>query len=170
MSGINFWALWFLSPCLLRLLSAFRSSSFICLVNRERHQISMPRLFKGKPVAIRPLFISGYSHISSFPAANTGSLDVQLWIHARLACAGRMARRPRRAARGFLRSYQAKGHADMRLTCGSAVVGCVLTHFKLLLAARGPPETGFEPRPVWSIVSLRNSRISLRASRIQTRC
>ena len=31
---------------------------------------------------MRPLF-SGYSNMSSFPAANTGSLDVQLWIHAR---------------------------------------------------------------------------------------
>jgi hypothetical protein len=41
---------------------------------------------------------------------------------------------------------QAKGHADMRLTCGSPVVGCVLTHLKLLLPARGPPKTGFEIR------------------------
>jgi hypothetical protein len=33
---------------------------------------------------MRPLFC-GYSNMPSFPAANTGrSLDVQLWIHARL--------------------------------------------------------------------------------------
>jgi hypothetical protein len=34
----------------------------------------------------------------------------------------------------------------MRLTCGSPVVGGALMHLNLLLAARGPPKTGFEPR------------------------
>jgi hypothetical protein len=55
----------------------------------------------------------------------------------------------------------------MRLTCGSAVVGCVLTHRKLILAARGPPETGFEPGVDvdGTCSSLRNSRISLSAGR-----
>jgi hypothetical protein len=34
----------------------------------------------------------------------------------------------------------------MRLTCGSPVVVCVGGHLKLFSAARGPLETGFEPR------------------------
>jgi hypothetical protein len=74
------------------------------------------------------------------------------------------ARRSRRAARSFWRSGQAKDHADMRLTCGSPVVGCVLTHLKLVVAARGPPKTGFEPRRGRGIV-FRNSRILLSAGR-----
>jgi hypothetical protein len=45
----------------------------------------MPNLFKGKAVAIRPLF-SDYSNITSSPAANTGSLDVQLWIYKHAFC------------------------------------------------------------------------------------
>jgi hypothetical protein len=107
------------------------------------------------------------ANISSLPAANTGSLDVQLWIHAPL-CAGRAARRPRRAARSFWRSGQAKDHADihatdMRISCGHVVRG-VSTHLKLLLAARGPPKTSSEPRRGRDIV-FRNSRISLSAGR-----
>jgi hypothetical protein len=50
--------------------------------------------------------------MSSFRAANTGSLDVQLWIHAPL-CAEKLARTPRRAARSFCRSDHAKDHADI---------------------------------------------------------
>ena len=103
------------------------------------------------------------TNISSFPAANIGSLDVQLWIHAPL-CAGRVARTPRRAARSFWRSDHAKDHADMRLTCGSHVVGCVWWHLQLLFAARGPPKTSSEPRRGRGIV-FRNSRISLSAGR-----
>jgi hypothetical protein len=122
----------------------------------------MPSLFKGKPVAIRPLF-SDYSDMPSFPAANTGSLDVQLWIHAPL-CAGRVARRPCRDARSSWRSGQAKGHADMRLTCGSPVVRGVSTHLLLLFTARGPPKPSSEPRRGRGIV-FRNSRISLSAGR-----
>jgi hypothetical protein len=66
--------------------------------------------------------------------------------------------------RSFWRSGQAKNHTDMRLTCGPPVVGCVLAHLKLLLAARGPPKTSFEPRRGWGIV-FRNSRNSLSAGR-----
>jgi hypothetical protein len=44
---------------------------------------------------------------------------------------------------------KAMQHADIRLTCGSHVVGCVLWHLKLFLAAREPPKTGFEPR-LWT--------------------
>jgi hypothetical protein len=84
--------------------------------------------------------------------------------YTRTLCAGRAARTPRRAARTFGRSDPAPGHADQRLTCGSHVVGGALTHLKLLLAARGPPKTGFEPRRGRGIV-FRNSRISLSAGR-----
>jgi hypothetical protein len=72
-------------------------------------------------------------------------------VDTRTLCAGRMARRPRRAARSFLRSCQAKakGHADMRLACGSAVVGGGVdashTAFGSPRPGRGPPKTGFEP-------------------------
>jgi hypothetical protein len=98
--------------------------SFICLVNRELHQNSMAGLLKGMQISMPSCYITHCTDIciSSFRAANTGSLDVQLWIHAPL-CAGRVARTPRRAARSFWRSDHAKDHADMRLTCGSHVVG-----------------------------------------------
>jgi hypothetical protein len=89
--------------------------------------------------------------------------SVQLWIHAP-RCAGSAARRPRRAARSFWRSGQAKDHTDMRLTCGFPVVGCVWWHLQLLFAARGPPKTSSEPRRGRGIV-FRNSRISLSAGR-----
>jgi hypothetical protein len=36
---------------------------------------------------MRPLLIH-CTNISSFPAANTGSLDVQLWLHARFVQEG----------------------------------------------------------------------------------
>jgi hypothetical protein len=101
--------------------------------------------------------------MSSFRAANIDSLDVQLWIHAP-RCAGSVARRPRRTARGFWRSGQAKDHTDMRLTCVFPVVGCVWWHLQLLFAARGPPKTSSEPRRGRGIV-FRNSRISLNAGR-----
>jgi hypothetical protein len=101
--------------------------------------------------------------MSSFRAANTGSLDVQLWIHAPL-CAGGVARTPRRAAMSFWRSDHAKDHADMRLTCGSHVVVCVWWHLQLLFAARGPLKTSSEPRRGRAIV-FRNSRNSLNAGR-----
>jgi hypothetical protein len=111
---------------------------------------------------MRPL-LTRCTNIPPFPAANTGSLDVQLWIHAPL-CAGRVARWSRRAARSFWRSGQAKDHGDMRLTCGSPVVRGVSTHLQLLFAARGPPKTSSEPRRGRGIV-FRNSRISLSAGR-----
>ena len=75
-----------------------------------------------------------------------------------------MARTPRRAAKSFWRSDQAKDHADMRLTCGSHVVGCVWWHLQLLFAARGLPKTSSEPRRGRGIV-FRNSRSSLSAGR-----
>jgi hypothetical protein len=64
-----------------------------------------------------------------------------------------MARRPRRAARSFWRSDQAKGRADMRLTCGSHVVGGALTHRELLLAFGSPRAADDSNRfraPAWT--------------------
>jgi hypothetical protein len=57
-----------------------------------------------------------------------------------------------------------RDHADMRLACGSPVMGCVLRHLKLFFAARGPPKTGFAPRRGRGTVSPK-SRISLSAGR-----
>jgi hypothetical protein len=63
----------------------------------------------------------------------------------------------------------------MRLACGSAVVvgvgGGVLTHLKLGLAARGLPETGFDPWCGRGIASPKFAKfVKCRASRMQTRC
>ena len=63
------------------------------------------------------------------------ALQVQVQVSCKLS-SWRLAKWP----------SQAKEHAHMRLTCGSHVVGCVLAHLKLLLAARGPPKPSFEPR------------------------
>jgi hypothetical protein len=41
---------------------------------------------------MRPLLIH-CANMSSFPAANTGSLDVQLWLHARFVQEGWRERR-----------------------------------------------------------------------------
>jgi hypothetical protein len=107
---------------------------------------------------------SDCSSMSSFPAANTGSLDVQLYTRTAL-CRGRGEKATsRRKELDFWRSGQAKGHTDMRLTCGFPVVGCVWWHLKLFLAARRPPKTSFKPRRGRGIV-FRNSRISLSAGR-----
>jgi hypothetical protein len=60
------------------------SGQFSCiyLPNREPHQISMSNLFKGKPVPSGPCLVA-VLNISSSPAANTRSFDVQLRIQAR---------------------------------------------------------------------------------------
>jgi hypothetical protein len=124
----------------------------------------MPGLSKGKQISMPSCYdITHCTDISPFRAANTGSLDVQLWIHAPL-CAGRVARTPRRAARSFWRSDHAKDHADMRLTCVPPMAVCVWEHLQLLFAARGPPKTSSEPRRGRGIV-FRNSRVSLSAGR-----
>jgi hypothetical protein len=107
---------------------------------------------------MRPLLIH-CTNSSSFPAANTGSLDVQLWIHAPL-CAGRVARTPRRAAMSSWRSDHAKDHADMRLTSGSHVVVASATAFRSPRAA----ENQFRA-PAWTGIVFQNSRISLNAGR-----
>jgi hypothetical protein len=102
--------------------------------------------------------------MSPFPAANTGSLDVQLWLHARFVQEGWRERHvaPQRAPDQVARL--SIGRADMRLTCGPPVVVCVWEHLQLLLTARGPPKTSSEPRRGRGIV-FRNSRISLSAVR-----
>jgi hypothetical protein len=55
----------FLSPCSLRLLSTPMSISFICQVNRELHQISMPSLAKGKQIPM-PSCYGGIPHNAGF--------------------------------------------------------------------------------------------------------
>ena len=52
------------------------------------------------------------------------------YTHRVVQEAGSVARRPRRAARSFWRSGQAKDHTDMRLTCGFHVVGYVWWHLR----------------------------------------
>jgi hypothetical protein len=90
-----------------------------------------------------PLF-SDYPNMSSFPAANTGPLGVQLWIHAR-----------------FVQEGWREGHVAPQ---GASVVRGASTHLQLLFAARGPPKASSEPRRGRGTV-FRNSRISLSAWR-----
>jgi hypothetical protein len=161
-----------LAPLLTSLAVSLQVNFFhLCLVNREPHQISMSSLFKGVArVAIRPLF-SGYSNIYPLSLQQILAPLMSSCGYTHALCRKDGEERPRRAARGFLRSCQAKDHAEMRLTCGSAVVGGGVAHLKLLLAARGAPETGFEPRCGRGIASPKFANfVKCRASRMQTRC
>jgi hypothetical protein len=111
----------------------------------------MPSLLKGKQAgSMRPLLTHLLIHplslqqilapLMSSPVVDTRTalLVQEGWRGGRVSPQG---------ASGEVRSGQAKGHADMRLTCGSPVVGCVLAHLKLLLAARGPPKPVPSPGP-----------------------
>ena len=114
---------------------------------------------------MRPLF-SGYSNMSSFPAANTGSLDVQLWVHTRFVQEGwrEKATSRRKELLAKWRSQRPCRHAtDMRISCGEGGVDASSTAFRSPRAAknqfRAPAWTGHRLPKFANFVKCRASRL-----------
>jgi hypothetical protein len=145
--------------------------SFIYLVTGEPHQISMSSLLTGKLGHWSSCQLTALIYPLSLQQILAPLMFSCGYKHRFCRKDGEKATSRRKEGDSYEVDKPKAMQTYMRLTCGSPAVGCVLTHLKLLLAARGPPETGFEPRCGRGIVSPKFANfVKYRASRMQTSC